>query len=197
MVGPARRRTVRARGISRREDLLGLLVPSLPQVSAWSDPVHILAPARLYRDGGRRIDCSSRLDSRWTVPRAFNMPFVPETAVGSAPEHVVVAGRVDTPRRRSRAERPCSEINGLLPAFGVGDLPEVPVGSLPENVQFGAAALETPTSFAAPRVLQPCARSCMNRCRLSDSGRRPGPFFTRRLDDNTTSLKRRKCCDVR
>jgi transposase-like protein len=36
-------------------------------------------------------------------------------------------------------------------------------------------------------MLHPRARSSMNRWRLADGGRRPGPFFTRRVDDNTTS----------
>jgi hypothetical protein len=36
----------------------------------------------------------------------------------------------------------------------------------------------------------------MNRCRLADCGRRPGPFFTRRVEDNTTPKRSRTCCDA-
>ena len=54
------------------------------------------------------------------------------------------------------------------------------------RVQLPAALRETPTSRAAPRMLHPGARSSMNRWRLAESGRRPGPFFRRRLD-NTIS----------
>jgi hypothetical protein len=35
-------------------------------------------------------------------------------------------------------------------------------------------------------MLHPRSRNSTNRLRLADCGRRPGPFFTRRDEDNTT-----------
>ena len=44
-----------------------------------------------------------------------------------------------------------------------------------------------PTSRRAAAAVHPCANSFKNCLRLADCGRRPGPFFTRRDADNTTS----------
>lgn len=46
-------------------------------------------------------------------------------------------------------------------------------------------------------MLQPRSRNSTNRRRLADCGRRPGLFFTRRDDDNTTPKNPGSCCDRR